>query len=199
VSSSPSTPPAIKTLDTFLRGLKRLAGLSEELAGLEEEVAGQEAAALEKVLEQVRPLLPRLTRQVTLREPWRAEGESGDVHRQEGVVLSQSFQQDRAPMGRISHRGDLLMLDPDGRVLEVTVSGAWTEGPPVTGASWRVDSRERPVTAEVARRLLRPVLTGLLEALRDAIVRGRAERGDLQKRLALLQEVDEVLGPSSSS
>ncbi len=187
---------ALKVLDTFLRGLKRLSGLADELSQLDEEVAGREAEALERVLAQVRPLLPRLVRPVTIREPWLTTDAAEAPRREEGLVLSQSFQQDRADDGRITHHGDMLLLDGDGHLLELTVSGSWLEGPPVTGASWSVDSRARPITPELGRRLLRPVLTGLLEALREAIVRGRAERKELEKRLALLQEVDDVLGRS---
>lgn len=186
---------ALKVLDTFLRGLKRLTGLADELAQLDEEVAGREVEALERILEQVRPLLPRLVRPITIREPWGgAMGESGEVRREEGLVLSQSFQQDRADDGRITHRGDMLLLDREGNLIELTLSGHWREGPPVRDAAWRVDSRARPVTPEAGRRLLRPVLTGLLDALREAIVRGRAERKELERRLSLLREVDEVLG-----
>lgn len=187
---------ALKVLDTFLRGLKRLSGLADELAQLDDEVAGREAEALERVLEQVRPLLPRLVKPVLLREPWSGAADSPDARREEGLVLSQSFQQDRADDGRISHRGDMLLLDRDGHLIEVTVSGTWREGPPISDAAWRVDSRAQPITPEVGRRLLRPALAGLLEALREAIVRGRAERKELEKRLALLKEVDDVLGRS---
>lgn len=187
---------ALKVLDTFLRGLKRLSGLAGELAQLDEEVAGREADALERVLAQVRPLLPRLVRPVTIREPWHTTDAGEAPRREEGLVLSQSFQQDRADDGRISHRGDMLLLDRDGHLIEVTVSGTWREGPPISDAAWRVDSRAQPITPEVGRRLLRPALAGLLEALREAIVRGRAERKELEKRLALLKEVDDVLGRS---
>ncbi|MBX3465580.1 MAG: hypothetical protein KF878_01610 [Planctomycetes bacterium] len=187
-----SPPAALKVLDTFLRGLQRLSTLADDLASLEEEVAGHEAEALERVLEQVRPLLPRLARPVVVREPWRAD--DTEAHRVEGVVLAQNFQQDRAAGGRISHRGDMLLLDAEGALVELTVSGSWTEGPPVTGATWRVESHARAITPALARRALRPALTGLLEAVREAIVRGRADHSELERRLALLREVDEVLG-----
>ncbi|MCW8138879.1 MAG: hypothetical protein KIT58_08240, partial [Planctomycetota bacterium] len=97
------------------------------------------------------------------------------------------------PGGRISHRGDMLLLAAEGALVELTVAGAWTEGPPVSGASWRVESHARQLTPALARRALRPALTGLLEALREAIVRGRADRAELERRLTLLREVDEVL------
>lgn len=191
------TPQApLKVLDTFLRGLKRLAGLVEELGALEQEVAGREAEALGEIIAHVKPLLPRLVRPVSVREPWLGPAPDDAEGRAHGLVLAQSFQQDRGANGRITHQGELLLLDPEGRLVELTAHGAWTEtnaGGAVTDASWRVESHERLITPEVARRALRPTITGLLDALRDAIVRGRAERTELKRRLDLLQEVDGVL------
>jgi hypothetical protein len=190
------TTTSVKVLDTYLRGLKKLVGLAADIDELEREVASREAVALRDLLAEVQPLLPHLTRPVSIREPWLVGREtSGGTWREKGVVLVQSFQQDRSDEGRISHNGSLLVLTESGRLVELVLEGAWTEqrGGGAIDARWRVDAQERPIEPEFARAHLRPILTGLLDALKEALVRGRADREELRRRLAILDEVDSLL------
>lgn len=183
----------VKVLDTFLKGLKKLAALSGEVEALQAEVAGREADALAAILAEVRPLLPRLVRPVVVKEPWLEAGE-GTTWREPAVLLAQSFQQDRGDGGKLVHTGSLLLLTADGRLVELELRGQWTEaGGQVTNARWTVDARDRPIDGPFARAHLRAILTGLLDALREAIVKGRAEREELRRRVELLVEVDAVL------
>lgn len=181
----------VKVLDTFLKGLKKLAALAGEVEALQAEVAGREADALAAIVAEVRPLLPKLVRPVAVKEPWQAAGETW---REPAVLLGQSFQQDRADGGRLTHSGELLLLTADGRFVELALRGQWTEaGAGVTNARWTVDARERPIDGPFARANLRAVLTGLLDALREAIVEQRAEREELRRRVELLVEVDALI------
>ena len=194
-----TTTSGVKVLDTYLRGLKKLVGLAADIDELEREVASREADALRDLLAEVQPLLPHLVRPVSIREPWlvgRGEpaGVTG-VWREKGVVLVQSFQQDRSDDGRISHNGSLLVLTESGRLVELELDGAWTEqrGGGAVDARWRVDAQERSIDPEFAKAHLRPILTGLLDALKEALVRGRADREELRRRLSILDEVDSLL------
>lgn len=184
----------VKVLDTFLKGLKKLAAVAGEVDALQDEVAGREADALAALVAEVRPLLPRLVKPVSVREPWHRGGGEGTTWREPAVLLGQSFQQDREDGGRLTHTGSLLLLTGDGRFVELALEGQWTEaGERVTEARWHVEARERPVDGPFARGHLRTVLTGLLDALREAIVKGRAEREELRRRVELLVEVDAVI------
>jgi hypothetical protein len=187
--------PAVQVLDTYLRALRKLAGLARDVSALEADVAGREADALREILRQVEPLLPVLVRPVSIKEPWLALGAADVTWREPAVLLVESFQQDQGLKGRVTRTGRLLLLIEGGRLVEVELRGAWTEGPggAVTDSTWRVDGREREVTPELARTNLRPILSGLLVALKDALVKGRAERASLTLRLELLGEVDQLL------
>lgn len=191
-----TTTSGVKVLDTYLRGLKKLVALTADIDELEREVASREADALRELLAEVQPLLPHLARAVSLREPWLVgRGDAGPTWREKGIVLVQSFQQDRSDDGRISHTGAMLVLSESGRLVELELVGAWTEqrGGGAVDARWRVDAQERPISPEFAKAHLRPILTGLLDALKEALVRGRADREELRRRLAILDEVDALL------
>ncbi|MDC3379392.1 hypothetical protein OAX78_03825 [Planctomycetota bacterium] len=182
----------VNVLDTYLKGLERLSRLSSNVADLEEEVAGREAHALRQILGLLEPLLPRLEQDISIREPWLGGTASAKHYHVPGLVVSQSFQQ--LPDGdRINHEGHVLAILSGGRLAELKLTGAWREGPPVSDTSWRVETSECDITPEFARKHLSTVLSGVLNALRDAIVKGRDEREQLKKRLALLDEVDQLL------
>ncbi len=181
-----------RILDTYLRGIERLAAVAVEVEALEREVAGREAEALRALLDALRPLVPQLARPVSIREPWLGSGVDRPF-RERGVPVTQSFQQDREAGGRITHHGEVLLLLEDGRLLELQLHGSWREGPPVTEATWRVEASERALTPTWARANLRAVLVGLLDCLREALVKGRAERDALRARLDLLEQVDALL------
>lgn len=186
----------VKVLDTYLRGLRKLVGLAADIDELEREVASREAVALRELLAEVQPLLPHLVRPVSIREPWLVGRElSGGTWREKGVVLVQSFQQDRGDDGRIVHNGKMLVLAESGRLVELELVGSWTEqrGGGAVDARWRVEAQERPIEPAFAKTNLRPILTGLLDALKEALVRGRADREELRRRLTILDEVDSLL------
>lgn len=182
----------IKVLDTYLRALKRLSNLRNEIDLLAEGVAEQEADALRHILAQLTPLLPSLVRPISIREPW-LSAEHERHYREEGLVLVRSFEQAQGDDGRVSHHARLVLLTAVGRLLELVMEGAWREGKPPRDTSWRVEGRTVEVDAEFARLHLRGILAGILDALKEALARGRAERAELKRRLELLQEVDTLL------
>jgi hypothetical protein len=187
-------PSSLKVLDTYLRGLKRLIGLAEEVDALEGDVSEREAGALRRILSHFAPLVPRLARPISIREPWLDDGPE-KAFREPGVLLINSFQQDQGPRGHVTHHAYQVVLLAGGRLVELTLEGSWTQGEDreVRDASWHVESRECEPDPEFARKHLRSILSGILDALREALVRGRADRDELKRRLALLEEVDEIL------
>ncbi len=100
---------------------KKLAGQLEALAALEEEVVGREVAALQGVLDVLKPLLPHLA-------------QSLDCGEASGIVLADGTE--RIASGPHPYedaagefRGRLLMLDAEGRFLEFEAGGEWSAPP----------------------------------------------------------------------
>src|SRR5258706_12229081 len=108
------TDPAIKVLDTYLRGLRKLVGLSEDVASLEAAVAAREADALGEILLQVRPLLPALARTVSVKEPWLPPSAPDTTWPEPAAVLVESFQQDQGVHGRVPRHGRRPLLTAEG-------------------------------------------------------------------------------------
>jgi len=188
------TQAPLKVFDTYLRALKRVVNLSNEVALLEEGVSVREAEALERILEHMAPLLPTLARPVSVREPWlEVHPENDRAYRHEGLVVRRSFEQIQGNDGFVTHHGKVLILVEGAHLIELTTSGAWREGPPVTDATWTIEATPVRVSPDFAQDHLRPILSGIMDALREALTRGRSDRDALKRRLGLLGEIDSLL------
>ncbi|RMG07277.1 MAG: hypothetical protein D6731_24170 [Planctomycetota bacterium] len=181
-----------KVLDTYLRALRRIGELAAEVRLLEEDVAAREVAALRKILAQLQPLLPTLAQPISVREPWSEEAEEHHVA-EFGLPVVRSFEETRGHDGLLRHEERTLALLRDGRLVEVRAQGSWREGDPPRDTSWRVLVSSIEVDADFAREHLRAILAGILDLLKEALERGRADRKDLRRRLELLEEVDALL------
>lgn len=158
---------------------EKLAGQLEALAGLEEEVVGREAAALQSVLDVLKPLLPHLARELEC-------GVKGIalVDRTEKVATGPHPYED----SKGEFRGQMLVLDAEGRFLEFEVSGEWSAPPLEPQEARTLTLISELGVAEVVRRY------GLREVL-EALGRAVAEMGrEVAAKEKALRERAGVMG-----
>jgi hypothetical protein len=185
----------VKIVDTYIRAIEKLAALTPQIDALEAEVRDREVAVLEKILELLRPVLPRLVGPIVLKEPW-ADGSarsSPKSLKERGVVVARTFADHRESTGAQIHRSNLVVVNEHGKLLTVDETARWTE-PARTDVFWNIETQEIRLTPEFAAEHLREVLAGLLDALRERLSRDLEDKRDLKDRIARLEEAEKALG-----
>jgi hypothetical protein len=190
--SDPEKPEPLRILDTYVRALEKLSRLAPEVTALESEVAAREAVVLRRILGLLDPVFPRLAGPLVIREPWLDGRGEGVRLREPGAFLVRNFQGSRDANGRNVHVTKGLVLLSRGRLLEVDATARWSDA---TGAdaSWHVQTTEVEPTPEFAAANLRATLAGVLDVLREALVRAHEGKRELRERLERLAEAERAL------
>jgi hypothetical protein len=183
----------LKVVDTYLRAIHKLSSLAPEVAALEDEVKGREAEVFSQLIALLKPILPKIVRPVTLKEPWLVGVGKGTPKtlRDKGAVVENTFEHQES-QGTHFHHATLLVVNERGRLVSVEEHAQWTE-PGLKDCRWNVETSEIDITPDFAAEHLRGVLSGILDVLRDRLSSDLAEKRELKARLERLEEAERAL------
>jgi hypothetical protein len=176
--------------------LIRAATLADEVARKQDAVTEQETAALEALIELVRPLLPAIAAQVETAahhsgqqfHKWKAE----HLNRR-GLILVDGFGEELTDKDyRGDYTGARLVLTADGALVKLERFGHWSnwQGEP---SHWNTDRRTLTPAQAVEDYDFADIVSGLAAALKDAAGKQEKRAAGLEERLKVLEQVREAL------
>jgi hypothetical protein len=187
---------SMKTLDSFIQQLEKVAELGREVACLQELIGKHEANAMAQVLERVKPVMEWIDGPITTREEWVDSDNPRDrqtfYYKEPGIVLVNNFESTvRDAHGRMNYSGYKIAFTRSGKLVQLDRRGSFAEG--ASGSYWSSDAHELDITPEFAERYFQEALRSIVAAVERAIARQRGRRDELQQRLRLLKDVARML------
>ena len=186
----------IKTLDTFIAQLEKLAEYGREVTDLQELIGKHEANALTQVLDRVKPVMEWIDGPITTREEWVASDNPRDrqtfYYKEPGIVLVNNFESTvRDAHGRMNYSGYKIVFTRSGKLVQLDRRGSFADG--ASASYWSSDAHELDVTAEFAARHLQEIVRSVVAAVERAVGQQRARRDEFQGRLKMLKDVARML------
>lgn len=184
-------------LAEFLKGLEVLQPLAEKVASLKASTIEQETAALEKILEKIKPLLPVATHKIKINYYFSGQqfhSEKEEYHQLKGLVLIDNYEKvytDRDTRG--DYAGWQLILFEDGSLQTLKRVGEWSrwQGEP---SYWSIEAEETIQPEDAIKRYrLDELVQGLASEFEAATKKLEKLQADYTMRLELIQKVEEVL------
>jgi len=188
---------ATDPLAEFLKCLEELQPLASKVTALKDSTIEQETAALEKILEKIKPLLSIAAHKIEINYYFSGQqfhSEKEEYHQLKGLVLIDNFEKvytDRDTRG--DYAGWQLVLFEDGSLRTMERVGDWScwQG---ESSYWNIASEETVQPEEAIRRYrLDELVKGLASEFNEAAKKLEKLQADYINRLELIKKVEEVL------
>lgn len=185
-------------LGELITKLDEIHPLAAKVAELKGSTIEQETAALEKILDRIKPILAVTTH--SIQTSYHTSGqqfskEHREYHAQKGVVLINQFEQERTDGDtRGDYFGWKLILWQDGTIGTLERAGDWCRWQG-EGSGWSITEEETLTTEEAVRRYgLKAIMEGLASELEEASNGLQGRQAGYEERLATIARIKEVMG-----
>jgi len=186
-----------EAVNKLVEKLNQIAPLATKVAELKSSTIEQETAALESIIERIKPLLAVTSHQIKTgynTSGHQSGSEHDHYHDQKGLILVNEFKQectDRDTRGEYS--GWQLVLFADGTFGTLERSGDWSRWQGES-SGWGISEEETLTPGEAIRRYsLKDIMHGLTSELEEATERLEGKQASFEERLATIQKVKEVM------
>lgn len=185
-------------LGDLIRKMDEIQPLAAAVASLKASTIEEETAAMNAILEKIRPLLTLASHSIqvsyhTSGQQFSTEHRSN--HDKKGLILINEFHQectDRDTRG--DYTGWKLILWEDGSFGTLERSGDWSRWQGES-SGWSIQEEEELTTEQaVGRYGLKDIMAGLASELSEASERMQGRKAEYEERLATIARVKEVMG-----
>jgi hypothetical protein len=184
-------------LGDLIKKLEEIQPLAATVATLRQSTVEEETAALNAILEKIRPLLSLTAHSIAISYHTSGQQFSTDhreYHAQKGLILINEFDEectDRDTRG--DYTGWKLILWEDGSFGTLERSGDWSRWQGES-SGWSITEEEDLTTEEAVRRYgLKDIMAGLVSELSDASEKLEGRKADYEERLATITRIKEVM------
>jgi len=187
----------VEAVSELVAKLNQIAPLATKVAELKSSTIEQETAALESIIERIKPLLAIASHKIKTgynTSGHQSSSEHDHHHDQRGLILINEFKQectDRDTRGEYS--GWQLVLFADGTFGTLERSGDWSRWQGES-SGWGISEEETLTPGEAIRRYsLKDIMHGLASELEEAKERLAGKKASFEERLATIQKIKEVM------
>ena len=187
----------VEAVSELVAKLNQIAPLATKVAELKSSTIEQETAALESIIERIKPLLAVASHQI--KNNYYTSGqqfskEHVEYHTKKGLLILNNFEQectDRDTRG--DYLGWQLILFADGTFGTQERAGDWSRWQGES-SGWHITEEETLTPGQAVQRYgLKDIMAGIADEIKESTTRLEGKKASFEERIATIQKIKEVM------